>query len=53
MTNNVINNLWVEKYRPRKVSEIVQQNEIKLLLEQAIKKKKFNTYVILRTTWDG
>jgi replication factor C subunit 2/4 len=39
MTNNVINNLWVEKYRPRKVSEIVQQNEIKLLLEQAIKKK--------------
>ncbi len=39
MTNNVINNLWVEKYRPKKVSEIVQQNEIKLLLEQAIKKK--------------
>lgn len=33
------NNLWVEKYRPKKVSEIVQQNEIKLLLEQAIKKK--------------
>jgi replication factor C subunit 2/4 len=39
MTNNVTNNLWVEKYRPKKVSEIVQQNEIKLLLEQAIKKK--------------
>jgi replication factor C subunit 2/4 len=33
------NNLWVEKYRPKKVSKIVQQNEIKLLLEQAIKKK--------------
>jgi replication factor C subunit 2/4 len=32
-------NLWVEKYRPKKVSQIVQQNEIKLLLEQAIKKK--------------
>jgi replication factor C subunit 2/4 len=39
MTNNVTNNLWVEKYRPKKVSEIVQQNEIKLLLEQAIIKK--------------
>ena len=39
MSNNVKNNLWVEKYRPKKVSEIVQQNEIKLLLEQAIKKK--------------
>jgi len=39
MTNNVINNLWVEKYRPKKVIEIVQQNEIKLLLEQAIIKK--------------
>ena len=31
--------MWVEKYRPKKVSEIVQQNEIKLLLEQAIIKK--------------
>jgi replication factor C subunit 2/4 len=39
MSNNVTNNLWVEKYRPKKVSEIVQQNEIKLLLEQAIIKK--------------
>jgi replication factor C subunit 2/4 len=39
MTNNVTNNLWVEKYRPKKVIEIVQQNEIKLLLEQAIIKK--------------
>lgn len=39
MTNNVTNNLWVEKYRPKKVSEIVQQNEIKILLEQALKKK--------------
>jgi replication factor C subunit 2/4 len=33
------NNIWVEKYRPKKISQIVQQNEIKLLLEQAIKKK--------------
>jgi replication factor C subunit 2/4 len=39
MTKYVINNLWVEKYRPKKVIEIVQQNEIKLLLEQAIIKK--------------
>ena len=39
MNNNIKTNLWVEKYRPRKVSQIVQQNEIKLLLEQSIKKK--------------
>jgi len=32
-------NLWVETYRPKKISQIVQQNEIKLLLEQAIIKK--------------
>jgi len=39
MNNNIKTNLWVEKYRPKKISEIVQQNEIKLLLEQAIVKK--------------
>jgi replication factor C subunit 2/4 len=39
-------NLWVEKYRPKKISQIVQQNEIKLLLEQAIKKKNL-THMLL------
>jgi replication factor C subunit 2/4 len=31
--------LWVEKYRPRDVGQIVQQDEIKVLLQQAIERR--------------
>ena len=43
---------WVNKYRPKKLSGIIHQKEVVLMLKNTLKTNQSSSFTILWTSWN-